>query len=316
MAFSGNAQAPYLLEAFLEMMSATRNASENTTQSYARDLELFFDFCTRKKRDILTADHHDIEGFLTYSGKQGLAASTLSRRRSSLRQFYDFLVEEKECHKNPALLVPSFKKKRTLPKVLSKENMQALSQVLKDNTSPEGLRFAAMIELLYASGMRISELVSLKLTQLEYIPGSMQLQPFFHVSGKGGKERLVPLHQTAIQALNHYLAVRPVFLRKNAATTENPYIFCARSNMGHVTRQRVGQLLKQACIKAGINPEQCSPHTLRHSFATHLLEGGADLRVIQELLGHSDISTTQIYTHVAGERLQEVVANFHPLGEG
>lgn len=299
----------YWLESFLEMLLSTRNASANTIQAYETDLQLFFDFCTSAKQDPIRADHQHIERFLTHSSKQGLAASTLARRRSAIRQFYDFLVEEKECQKNPALLVPAARRRRPLPHVLSKEQMQHLNDALHADESPAGVRFAAMIELLYASGMRISELISLKLTQLEYDPETRQLQPYFHVRGKGGKQRLVPLHQGAIRSLQRYLELRSFFTKGH----NNPYIFCAANARSHVTRQRVGQLLKQACIKAGIAPESCSPHTLRHSFATHLLEGGADLRVIQELLGHADIGTTQIYTHVAGERLQEVVQHFHPL---
>lgn len=300
-----------LLEAFIEMLAASRGAAHNTLSAYKKDLALFLEFCEQKKETLQTLSHETIAEFLTKSAKAGLAAATISRRRSAIRQFFDFLISEQERSDNPALLVPAGRRQKKLPNVLSQQEIQALSNVIQQDDSVDGIRFFAMIEMLYASGMRISELVTLKLAQLERNPHTAALQPYFYVKGKGGKQRLVPLHSSAIMAIQNYLNIRESFNKQK----HNPYLFCSHGALGHITRQRVAQLLKQACLKANIDPARCSPHTLRHSFATHLLEGGADLRVIQELLGHADIATTQIYTHVAGERLQEVVQHFHPLAE-
>jgi integrase/recombinase XerD len=305
----GQASAHYLLEAFIEMLASERACAANTLQAYQKDISLFLAFCDQKNTTPQLADHQIMSAFLIASSKQKLAASTLARRRSAIRQFFDFLISEQERSDNPALLVATAKRAKPLPKVLSIIQINQLSEAAHSNETPDGLRFCAMLELLYASGMRISELIGLKLSQLERDPQSKALQPYFRVTGKGNKQRIVPLHMTALDALNAYLAIRAHFLPDE----KNSYIFCSRAALGHITRQRVGQLLKQVCVRAGLDPALCSPHTLRHSFATHLLDGGADLRVIQELLGHADISSTQIYTHVTSGRLQQVVTEHHPL---
>lgn len=299
----------HLLEAFLEMLASERGAAKNTLASYRKDLSIFLEFTHKRGEQLETLTHHHIGAFLAESGKQGLASATLSRRRSALRQFFGFMVKENERADNPALITPAARKQKHLPHVLSMAQIEALTEVAAADDTAEGARFYAMLELLYASGMRISELVTLNMPQLERTKNGKTLQPYLLVKGKGGKERMVPLHKTAIAALEHYLDYRDQFLPND----KNNYVFCSRGKLGHITRQRVAQTLKEKCIVAGINPEICSPHTLRHSFATHLLEGGADLRVIQELLGHADIGTTQIYTHVAGKRMQELVNEHHPL---
>lgn len=301
----------YLLESFLESLASERGASRNTISAYQKDLSLFLSFCAQKKATVQEVSHEVISAFITQLSKEGLAPSTLARRRSAIRQFFDFLISEQERSDNPALLIPKTTHRKALPKALNKTQIDQLLQTIRADTSHDGVRFSAMIELLYASGMRISELITLKISQLERDSANQALKPFLYVQGKGNKQRIVPLHQQAVEALEAYMALRDSFLPDES----NAYIFCSRGKLGHITRQRAAQLLKQACINSGIDPSACSPHTLRHSFATHLLEGGADLRIIQELLGHSDISTTQIYTHVADERLQDIVNDHHPLNE-
>lgn len=301
----------YLLESFLEMLASERGAAKNTLQSYRKDLTLFFAFTHRHKEELATLAHQHISAFLGASGKQGLSSATLARRRSALRQFFGFLVKENERADNPALITPAARRQKTLPHVLTMTEIEAITEAAAANDSPEGIRFYAMLELLYASGMRISELVTLTMPQLERTHNGKTLQPYLMIKGKGNKERIVPLHKTAITALKSYLKLRDHFLPND----KNAYVFCSHGKLGHITRQRVAQTLKEVCLEANINPDICSPHTLRHSFATHLLEGGADLRVIQELLGHADIGTTQIYTHVAGKRMQELVNEHHPLAD-
>lgn len=293
---------------------ATRGASLSTRDSYARDLADFFAYATHRSLAMEKLDHTHITDYLADLTQRGMTASTLARRRSSLTQWFKFLISERVITENPVLLVRAPKRARKLPKLLSREEVSALITAAKSDGSPEGVRQHALMEMIYASGMRVSELVGLTLHHIQRDPKNPnKLQPYFIITGKGGKDRLVPLHVGAIKALTKYLTLRNRFLPKNA---DSHYLFPDRVRNGKIlplTRQKFGQMLKAICEEAGIDPTRCSPHTLRHSFATHLLEGGADLRVIQELLGHADIATTQIYTHVAGERLEKVVNTHHPL---
>ncbi len=299
-------------DAFLEMLIATRGASRATRDSYGRDLADFFAYLVERRHAMESLDHAAIADYLASLTDRGMSPATLARRRSALTQWFKFLMSERVVGSNPVLLVRAPKRARSLPKLLSKQEVQQLIATAERDTSPEGLRPGALMEILYASGMRVSELVTLLSTHIQRDPKRKKsILPYFIVRGKGSKERLVPLHASALASLEAYLAVRDQFLPKN---TESRYLFPSHGKAGHLTRQRFGQLLKELCAKAGINPARCSPHTLRHSFATHLLEGGADLRVIQELLGHTDIATTQIYTHVADSRLSKVVNSKHPLG--
>lgn len=300
-------------DAFLEMLIATRGASLSTRESYGRDLSDFFAFLVKRRWQMESLSHPEINDYLADLTLRGMAATTLARRRSSLTQWFKFLVSERIIRENPVLLVRAPKRGRKLPKLLSREEVTALITTANANGSADGVRLQALMELIYASGMRVSELVSLTLHHLQRVPKKPnQLQPYFIIRGKGGKERLVPLHKGAIAALIRYLALRDQFLPSHR---DSPYLFPSHGKSGHLTRQRFGQMLRALCLAANIDPARCSPHTLRHSFATHLLEGGADLRVIQELLGHADIATTQIYTHVASDRLTELVSNHHPLAE-
>ncbi len=293
-------------EAFLEMMAAERNASANTLAAYERDLADAQGFLAARG-GLMAAEAEIVEAYFGDLAARGLSASTAARRRSALRQFYRFCLEEGWRQDDPSRRVDAPKKGRPLPKVLSREEVERLIAAAGAKDGAQGLRLACLIELTYASGLRVSELLSLKLDALARDPA------FLVVRGKGGKERLAPLNAEARAAVKAYLEIRPGFLPKGDAA--NPWLFASRGAGGKLTRRRLGQLLDEAATSAGIDPERVSPHVLRHAFATHLLEGGADLRVVQTLLGHADVSTTQIYTHVQGERLRAVVESAHPLAK-
>lgn len=303
-----------LLDGFLEMLLAERGAAKLTLEAYSRDISDFLAHCQKKALSVHTIDFSAIETYLLHLKKSGLSASSQMRKRSALRQFFGYLYTERIRQDNPSLLLTAPKRGRTLPYVLTLNEMQALLSTAAADTSANGLRLMALIELTYAAGLRVSELITLSLHQLERDPAnSKKILPLLRLKGKGGKERIVPLHNSALNAVYRYLEVRENFIPKREKSSS--WLFPSDGKIPHLTRQRFGQLLKELCTLANINPDHCSPHTLRHSFATHLLEGGADLRVIQELLGHSDISTTQIYTHVAQDRLHEVVHTNHPLAK-
>ena len=298
-------------EQFMEMMVAERGASKNTVDAYRRDLTDFSVFIIKKSTNVLAVDRALVEQFLTHLSRAGIAARTVARKLSALRQLFEFLYSEKLRADNPTATIATPRMGRQLPKTLELNHVSALLEAARGDSSPKGIRLQAMMELLYGAGLRVSELVGLKLSALQVKDGGKTVSTdFLVIRGKGNKERLVPVHGKARDALSRYLEVRQVFL-----TDKNPssYLFPYHRAEGYITRQQFGVMLKELAVKAHIDPETLSPHTLRHSFASHLLEGGADLRVIQELLGHSDISTTQIYTHVAGERLQKTVRENHPL---
>lgn len=294
------------VDAFLEMMAVERAAARNTLTAYGKDLEDARGFLARSKRDLDDADAEAIEAYFQDLGARGLSPATASRRRSAVRQFYRFALGEGWRTDDPSRRVAAPKAGRPLPKVLERDEIERLLAAASAKDSAQGLRLACIIELIYASGLRISELLSLPLAALARDPA------YLIVKGKGGKERLAPLNDAARASVKTYLAVRPTFLPKGRK--DSPWLFPSRGGSGRLTARRVGQLLDDAAIAAGIDRDKVSPHVLRHAFATHLLEGGADLRVIQTLLGHADIATTQIYTHVAGEHLAHVVQTKHPLG--
>ena len=294
-------------EAFLEMMAVERAAARNTLVAYARDLADASGFLAARGRDLGQASAEDVEAYFAALGARGLSAATAARRRSAVRQFYRFVLGEGWRADDPSRRVEAPKRGRSLPKVLSREEMDRLIAAAGAGEAAQGVRLACMIELAYASGLRTSELTGLTLAALARDPA------YLIVKGKGGKERLAPLNETARAAVKAYLAVRPGFLPRGQKA--NPWLFASRGRTGRLTPRRFAQLLDEAAAAAGIDPARVSPHVLRHAFATHLLEGGADLRVVQTLLGHADIATTQIYTHVADDRLREVVATKHPLGK-
>ncbi len=296
-------------EAFLEMMAAERGAAANTLTAYARDLADASGFLAGRGADLASASADDIEAWFSSLGARGLSPATAARRRSAARQFYRFVLGEGWRADDPSRRVEAPRQGRPLPKVLSGEEVERLIAAGAARDGAAGLRLAAMIELLYASGLRVSELVALPLAALAADPA------YLIVKGKGGKERLAPLNGAARAAVKAYLAARPAFLAKRdlKGARPNPWLFPSRGRGGRLTARRFAQMLDEAALAAGVDPAKVSPHVLRHAFATHLLEGGADLRVVQTLLGHADIATTQIYTHVTQDRLREVVETKHPL---
>ncbi len=292
------------LDRFLEMLAAEKGTARSTLSAYETDLKDFFRFF--KGNDPQSVDSKVIRDYLVT--QKHLAASSLSRRLSSLRQFYKFLMSEGEIAENPMALVEAPRYRRKLPFVLSEGDVDRLLEGAKNAEGPEGIRISALLEILYASGFRVSELVSLPLTTaMETLKSE---KPCLIIRGKGNKDRWVPLTPSALNALQKYLNIRSVFLPKGM---DSPWLFSSTSREGHLTRQRFGQLLKDLARKVGLDPSLLSPHSVRHAFATHLLHHGADLIVIQKLLGHSDISTTQIYTHVLQDDLTEMVNTYHPL---
>lgn len=309
MSKAGAGQGRDWAEAFLEMMSVERAAAKNTLTAYARDLADASGFLAGRERDLSDASAEDVEAYFAALGARGLSPATASRRRAAVRQFYRFVLGETWRADDPSRRVEAPRKGRSLPKVLSRDEVDRLVAAAAARDGAQGLRLACMVELAYASGLRISELTGLTLAALARDPA------YLIVKGKGGKERLAPLNDAARTAVKAYLEARPAFLPKGAPKggAGNPWLFPSRGKEGRLTPRRFAQLLDEAAADAGIDPARVSPHVLRHAFATHLLEGGADLRVVQTLLGHADIGTTQIYTHVAGDRLAEVVATKHPL---
>ena len=285
---------PGAVEAFLAMLAAERGAAANTLAAYRRDLEQAEELAG----DLLLADRTALERL---AGQwAGLAPSTVARRISALRQFFAFAQDERlrDDDPSPALVRP--RARRPLPKILSHAQVEALFARAAEEAAgdrPAAVRNLALLELLYGSGLRASELVALPLK------AAPRDAPFLHITGKGGKERLVPVSHAATQALARWLPLR--------AGEGSPFLFPSRAK--HLSRIRLYQLLKELAVRAGLDPDGISPHVLRHAFATHLLEGGADLRVVQLLLGHADIATTQIYTHVDAARLVALVNERHPL---
>ncbi len=304
------------MESFLEMMSAERGAANNTLLSYERDLEDAYSFLKQRGVKPTDAVSDDLRAYLSHLAQQGFKASSQARRLSALRQFYKFLYAEGLRTDDPTGILDAPKKARTLPKILSIDDVSKLIGQAEQEAAAGGddpvarLRMHALIELLYATGMRVSELVSL--------PASVLVQNgrFLVIKGKGNKERLVPLSHAAIRAMQAY---GEAMARDNAAqkapAPESPWLFPSSGKAGYLPRQVFARDLKDLAARAGIRVATISPHVLRHAFASHLLANGADLRAVQELLGHSDISTTQIYTHVLEERLHQLVQNHHPLAK-
>jgi integrase/recombinase XerD len=292
----------HLIETFLDMMSAERGAGLNTLAAYRRDL---LDFAGHA--DPAKASREQVRQFLTGLSTSGLAASTQARKLSALRQFYGFLYTEGLRKDDPTQTIEAPQARRPLPKILSADDLQAMLETAAQDLTPEGLRLTLIVEMLYGGGLRVSELAGLTLAAVR------TRENFIRITGKGNKERLSPLSPAARRALDAYLAVREAFVPK--ANRNNRYLFASRGEGGYLTRRRFHQLLKGLALKAGIDPAKVSPHVLRHAFATHLVEGGADLRSVQTLLGHADIATTQIYTHVARDHLSRVVSSAHPLGK-
>ncbi len=294
------------LDLFLDMMAAERGASAHTLAAYQRDLTNLTGFLAKRKTDLETAESADLDAYMSDLNKRGMAASTAARHLSSIKHFYKFLQAEALRKDNPADKLRRPKAQRPLPKLLSvaeTEGLIAAAYALPQNSDKQRhdrLRAICLIEVLYATGLRVSELVSLPARAAESDARVLM------VRGKGGRERMVPLSEPAKQALVNWRGV----LDDKAS-----HLFPARGKTGHLSRQRFAQILEQLAVQSGLSPARISPHVVRHAFATHLVENGADLRAVQQMLGHADISTTQIYTHVLEERKKQLLVESHPLSK-
>lgn len=307
------------VDAFLDMLTAERGAADNTRQAYWRDLaDVSVYLKTDRKSDINSATTDDLKAYIEHlskkmhtkgANKSQIAVRTVARRLSALRQYYRFLVSENKRKDDPTSTIDSPKQGRTLPKTLSEAEVTRLIKVAGAGGGADSIRLVCLLEMLYATGLRVSELVGLPMTAIN---DDVQ---FMTIEGKGGRERMVPLSEPAQKALKDYLAVRQQFIAGDDKT-QMQWVFPSRtSEKGHLTRQRFAQLLKDLARDADMPEGKVSPHVLRHAFATHLLSRGADLRSVQKMLGHADIATTQIYTHILGEKLKKTVEEKHPMAK-
>jgi integrase/recombinase XerD len=303
---------------FLDMVAAERGGAVNTIEAYSRDLDDLASYLATRRRTISSATTADLRAYLAALADRGLAASSVARRLSAIRQLYRFLLAEGYRNDDPAAIIEGPRRGRPLPRMLSIAEVDRLIAAARRATKAprtagiarlRALRVMCLLELLYASGLRISELIALPASAAQR-DGDMLL-----VRGKGGKERLVPLNGAARSAMRDYRAALARWNRDHDRTPESKWLFASFGEDGRLTRQHAARELKMLAAAAGLRPEQVSPHVLRHAFASHLLHNGADLRVVQTLLGHADISTTQIYTHVLDERLKSLVRDLHPLSE-
>lgn len=309
-----------LVDSFLDMLTAERGAAMNTRQAYWRDLADFSIYLRENfKKEIVDTSTQEIKTYLQDlaekihvkgNNKSQIATRTVARRLSALRQFYRYLVSEDIRKDDPTSTIESPKQTRTLPKTLSEAEVSTLIESAGRGNGADSVRLVCLLEMLYATGLRVSELVGLPMSAIG------DDRQFLMVAGKGGRERMVPLSDNAQEALKSYLNVRKQFISPDDKGTQTQWLFPSRtSESGHLTRQRFAQLLKDLAEVAGIESGRVSPHILRHAFATHLLSNGADLRSVQKMLGHADIATTQIYTHVIGDKAKETVEDKHPLSK-
>lgn len=301
------------ISTFLDAQAAELGASRNTLLAYGRDLKDFADWLVRRKGDFATAAQSDVEGYLIFCTADGLSKATRARRLSAIRQLYRFAHEEGWRSDNPALRLKGPGRDRKLPGTLDHAEVEALLTAAKSygRTDADRKRNCALLELLYATGMRVSELVELPAMAVRGAPRMIL------VRGKGDKERMVPLSPPAIAAIAEWLQLRDrdEDLARIVGKPPSKFLFPGTGAAGHLTRQHFYLLIKDIASAGGVSPAKVTPHTLRHAFATHLLAGGADLRAIQMLLGHADVATTEIYTHVLDEHLKELVLEHHPLAK-
>ncbi|WP_458792482.1 site-specific tyrosine recombinase XerD [Yoonia sp. MH D7] len=295
------------IQAFLEAQAAELDAATNTQLAYARDLTDFSGWLTSKDLHFAGVTQDHVESYLIHCDAQGLAKSTRARRLSAIKQIFRFAFEEGWRTQNPAITIKGPGRSKALPKTLDVPEIERLLTAARD--SREGLRNTALMELLYATGMRVTELVSLPVSAARGNPAMLL------VRGKGGKERLVPLSPPAKIAMAAWLVARDKTEEdaRQKGVPPSKFLFPSRGKLGHLTRHRFFGLIKEFAVAGGVSPEKVTPHTIRHAFASHLLAGGADLRSIQTMLGHADVATTEIYTHVLDERLTELVMDHHPL---
>jgi integrase/recombinase XerD len=302
-----------LIGLYLDMLAAERGAGNNTLAAYGRDLTDLSSYLKGARRSIAKARTADLRAYLEELSRRGLRVTTVARRLSATRQLYRFLYAEGHRANNPAAVLEGPKRERTLPKTLTLAEVDHLLRIAGrcDPAAPlaarlRAARLACLVEMLYATGLRVSELVALP------VSAARRDARVIVVRGKGNKERLVPLNDAAKRATADYLAL----LALSESDGRSKWLFPSSGESGHLTRQHLARELKTLASAAGLRANQVSPHVLRHAFASHLLHNGADLRVVQTLLGHADISTTQIYTHVLEERLKSVVRDLHPLAQG
>ncbi len=296
-----------ILENFLEVLASEKGLAVNTRISYKNDILQFLVFLEKNKKKINEITPIDIEKFTSKFTTQGLEKSTISRKMSALSHFFIFLLEENIIKSNPIHELDLPKQIKKLPKILSVEQVEKLIKSSREDQSVNGIRLNTMIEILYATGIRISELVEMKLS------ATYAEKNFLLIQGKGNKERLVPISENTEDKIKDYLKIRNEFINND---TDSKWLFPSKqSSKGHITRQRFNQLLQTLCERVSLNNIRISPHKLRHAFATHLLANGLDLRSLQQMLGHADISTTQIYTHVLKDRLKKLVSDNHPLSK-
>ncbi len=303
-----------LIDAFLHMMRAERGASFNTISAYASDLREISAFLVGRRKTFMTCERQDLEAFLSKGAETGLSANSAARKLSCLRRCTRFLVAEGKRASDPALLIDGAKARRRLPSTLSVSEVDLMLTAAHEAAAKaaggkkrRALRLACLLELLYGTGLRVSELASLPRNALQ---GDRLM---ITVKGKGGRERIVPLNPKAREALDRYVKASDAEIGSGQGSSR--WLFPSRGEAGHFTRQKFARDLKELGANIGLDGERLSPHVLRHAFASHLLDRGVDLRVLQTLLGHADISTTQIYTHVMEDRLKQTVFDFHPLSE-
>ncbi len=308
------------VDSFLDMLTTERGAALNTRHAYWRDLaDVSLYLREQRKKEIENATGDDLKAYLQDlsnkihtkgQNKNQIAVRTVARRLSALRQFYGYLVSENIRQEDPTTNIESPKQTRTLPKTLNEGEVDGLIKAAAEQGGAESVRLVCLLEMLYATGLRVSELVGLPLSAIA------EGNQFIMVEGKGGRERMVPLSDPAQKALTRYMEIRNQFVSIDEAGRQSQWLFPSRtSDSGHLTRQRFAQLLKDLARTAKIDEERVSPHILRHAFATHLLANGADLRAVQKMLGHADIATTQIYTHIIGKKLKKTVEEKHPLAK-
>lgn len=307
------------IENFLQKLKAEDGLSSNTVASYGHDLELFVRFLNHKNHEFEEVSADLIKDYLYHLHQEDLRTSSIARKISCLKSFYKFLENENLIKTNPTLYLQAPKRDAKLPKFLSEEEIFKMLNFVNSDKSEFGIKISCMLEILYASGLRVSELVSLPISAIQR--DGETLRNYMLVVGKGNKERIAPLNKAAIAKLLDYLRTCPLpvlssqrdSLQVLRTSRESCWLFPGRDPSKHLTRQRFHQMLKKLAIDVGIDPSRVHPHVIRHSFATHLLNSGVDLRVLQELLGHSNISTTEIYTHILDSKLKDLVFKHHPL---
>ena len=315
-----------LIKLFLNVLISEDGLSKNTISSYQNDLKLFLEFLVAKQKTFLEVDENLFKSYLGELYKQGIKPSSLNRKISTTKSFFKFLEMEGIKKNNPTLNIDQVKNNPKLPKYLSEKEVFLMLDFVEKDNSHFGIRLSSMLEILYAAGLRVSELVSLPIVAIgkNFTDGKVVFKNYLIVNGKGNKERIAPLNKTSLKILEKYLKAREEMGHQNSK-----WLFCGKIRINkdvnqinkaqirvvdeHLTRQRFNQMLKELAIKVGIDDRKVSPHIIRHSFASHLLNQGVDLRILQELLGHSDISTTQIYTHILDSKLKELVYKYHPL---